>query len=295
MEERRASLWAGTAVVISLVAFLVILNVYVNWKSSSDGFLIHLKFNFLNGVTIGSPVKLSGGRNIGKVHDMYQKNLQTFLVLKLGNEMQGKIPVNDDTKFAIFSTSLFGQKYINLEMNPARPGEKVLGHNDVFTGVDPPSIDAMLTSLSYWFEGKSEEEVIAGMRNKMNLLSVLFASMMQENREDVSYISGVLKVYYDNLGPKLKIIETRLEESSQVIKGVSREDLLAISRNMETIATNYDSMQAAVRMQKGSAGKILSDNKIKKNMDEAVRYSKEFIQCINEHPLVLVYRESCPE
>lgn len=294
MDERRVSIFTGTIVVVSFLLFILILNIYVNWKSGTSGFKIHLKFDFLNGITIGAPVKLSGGKEVGKVYDIYQKDLQTYLVIKISNELKGKIPVSPDTRFAIFSTSLFGQKYINIEIPPVKAGDRTLKDNDVYTGIDPPSIDSLFLAISYWFDGKSEEEVIENMKKKMELLTALFSGMIRENRDDVTFISGVLQEYYQKLTPRLKEMEKQLTETSQIVKGASREDLITISKNMEIIVRNYDSMIEAIKMEKGSAGKILKDEKIKKNSEEALKYSKEFLQCINNHPLVLVYKESCP-
>lgn len=294
MNERRASIFTGTMVVVSFLVFLIFLNIYVNWKSGSSGFKIHLKFDFLNGITIGAPVKLSGGKEVGKVYDIYQKDLQTYLVIKVNNNLKNKIPVSPETRFAIFSTSLFGQKYINIDFPPLKPGDNVLKNDDIYTGIDPPSIDSLFLAISYWFEGQSEEEVVENMKKKMDLLVSLFAAMVRENRDDVTYISQVLHRYYEKLAPKLKEMESQLTETSRIVKGASREDLITISKNMEIIVKNYDSVIEAVKMKKGSVGKIINDKKIKANTEEALKYSKEFIQCINEHPLVLVYKESCP-
>lgn len=103
------------AFVVVIAGLFIFLSIKVSdsRQKLASGYKIIAKFNNIDGINIGSDVKISGMK-IGNVTDMKfdNKNYKSLLVIKIPNNI--KIPV--DSIFKVSTSGLIGSKFINVKI-----------------------------------------------------------------------------------------------------------------------------------------------------------------------------------
>ena len=99
------------AIVLAVAAFFFISVYSSSQKSVSDGYIIHAEFDRIDGINVGSDVKMSGVK-IGAVQhlEINPKTYQAKVTLHLKRQIQ----LPHDSSAEIASESLLGGKYIAL-------------------------------------------------------------------------------------------------------------------------------------------------------------------------------------
>jgi len=114
-------------VVVVVGALLLTIAFAIGGKSaeSSDGYSLRARFNRADGITVGSPVRLSGsliGHVIGQNLD---EQYRAVLTLKLRSD----IKVSTDTAAVIYTDGLLGAKFVELkpggEEAMLKPGQEI--------------------------------------------------------------------------------------------------------------------------------------------------------------------------
>lgn len=294
-KKKRAAI-TGAVVIVMSVLLVIGLGELAAWRNASSGYRLHLRFNFLNNLQKQAPVKLAGGRDIGFVEKIYQKDMQTYVQVYIENDLKDRIPVKPETQFAIFTTSLVGQKYINLYLPPAEPGDTFFQDGDIAEGIDPPSLDQMLLAVSSWFGGSSTEDVISSIGSKTDDFIKSFNAMINENQKDVSALFVDNKASFTSIQQKMNILMARAKSLSNDMDEISRSnknDIHTILNNINEIDSSLDKITNSVKTGEGTVGKFLEDKQIKKNVDLSVKYAKDFVRCMREQPWVLMYKKPC--
>lgn len=101
-----------------LVLIIAALFIYMSMEVSdsrqklASGYRILAEFSNIDGINIGSDVKISGMK-VGSVLDMrLDQNYKSLLVIKLPNDL--RIPV--DSIFKVSTSGLIGNKFINIKI-----------------------------------------------------------------------------------------------------------------------------------------------------------------------------------
>ena len=102
-------------VIVIVVAILFTLTMYKfsnNKQKMSNGYILEGNFDNIEGINVGSDVKISGVK-VGSVVDIkLDQNFQANVKIKLPNDL--KIPV--DSIFKISTSGLIGAKFINIKI-----------------------------------------------------------------------------------------------------------------------------------------------------------------------------------
>ena len=114
----------------------------------------------------------------------FQKDLKTYVTISLNKDLKNKIPKRVETVFAIYTTGLMGQKYINITIPDAKPNEVYFADGDEWVGIDPPSIDQMMMAFSSWFDGKNGGQVLAEIMKETETFLANLNGIVNENRGD---------------------------------------------------------------------------------------------------------------
>lgn len=294
---RRASVKAGSAVLLGFLLIILSAIIGARIHTARAGFTIDVAFSFLSNLTRNAKVLLSGGRQVGYVQDIFQRDQQTYVRLYLENALRGKMPNTPDTQIAIFSNNLMGQKYINIQFRELKPGQPVIEPGQVVRGISPPSLEQMMLSFSSWFEGKSAGEVAELIFAKAALLRANIDAVMAENKDDLAatlvgatnYFAGISQ-QFENLKTNFSVIARNSEE----ILTAQQESLAQLIANSSAMAKNLEALEKALANNRGSLGKFNKENKqLRENVRLTVEYSRSFIKCIQERPWVIIYKESC--
>ncbi len=131
--------------VVLLVAGIFFYSAY----SSSDirptiGYEIQARFNAIDGLTVGSDVRV-GGVKVGTVTDMSidQNTYQAVTTLTI----ESRIKLPDDTEAIISSDGLFGGKYVRLE--PGSSEKRIAEGGELTKTKDVVSLEELLGKVIF--------------------------------------------------------------------------------------------------------------------------------------------------
>ena len=284
---RRIAISVATMAILSLTLFFIILSILAKWKVEEKGFTIDIKFNFLNDLSKRAPVKVAGGINIGYVLDVYQKDLETYVKAYIDEKYMNKIPKTAGTVFSIFTTGLMGQKYINVTIPIHKEGEPFLKEGDVLRGVDPPSIDQMMTSFSTWFDGQNGGQIIADiMKESQRFISNLNA-IAAENRSDIREIIHQAKESFNNLSTQMNTLMAKLNILTTNFADITtknKEDIQIMLQNIAKISNELNTISKRISIGKGSMGKFIFDEELYQNANQAMEHAKNLMQLLYNNP-----------
>lgn len=296
---RRRSIRIGAWVLGGFLVLVLSAIIGARIHTARSGFTIDVAFSFLSNLTRNARVLLAGGRQIGYVQDIYQKDRQTYVRIYLENSLKGVMPHSRETQISIFSNNLMGQKYINIQFEPLKPGEQVIQPGETVRGISPPSFEQMMLSFSSWFDGKSAGEVAEQIFSKAALLRANIDAVAAENREDLAATLSGAKNYFSTISGQFENLKTNISliaRNSEEILTAQQQSLAQMVTNTASMAHNLEYLEKALASNRGSLGKFNKDSKaLRENIRMTIEYSRSFIKCIQEKPWVMIYKESCKE
>lgn len=296
---RRASIRAGAYLLVGF--FVVALTAIVGARihTARAGFTIDIAFSFLSNLTRNAKVLLAGGREVGYVQEIFQRDRQTYVRLYLENSLRGVMPLSNETQISIFSNNLMGQKYVNIQFEELKPNEPVIQPGQVVRGISPPSFEQMMLSFSSWFDGKSAGEVAEEIMAKGALLRYNIDAIVEENREDLAATATGARNYFKAISGQFDALKENLSSiarNSEEILTAQQQSLTQLVTNSASMAQNLELLEKALSNNRGSLGKFNNESKeLRDNIRQTIEYSRSFIKCIQERPWVIIYKESCRE
>ncbi|HDP80622.1 MAG TPA: MCE family protein, partial [Spirochaetes bacterium] len=120
----------GLMVTLSFTLFLVMIGVFSKINVARSGYELRIYFGFLNDLSAGAPVKIAGGIKIGQVEGIRQSSEKTEVVVWIDKRYK----LVRSSRFAIFTTGIIGEKYINVFVPPTRDVEDFLADGDKIYG-----------------------------------------------------------------------------------------------------------------------------------------------------------------
>ena len=299
LPPRQAAIRVGSWVVGGFLVLLIALVIGARIHTAKSGFTIDITFSFLNNLSRRAPVLLSGGRVVGQVQEIFQLERQTYVRVYLDNMLIDQMPNRKETQFAIYTTNLMGQKYINISIPDKKPGDVFIKPGDIVRGISPPSIEQMLLSFSGWFEGKSVGQVSEEIFAKARFLQANLDAVAQENREDLNLVLSGAKNYFGTITEQFGNLKTHVSliaQNSQDILTAQQQSLAELVSNTASMAKNLEQLEIALRSNRGSLGKLSNQSKeLKENIRLTMEYSRSFLKCLQERPWVIIYKESCKQ
>ncbi|MDH4261446.1 MAG: MlaD family protein [Spirochaetia bacterium] len=293
-ETRKVAIRVGAFVVVTFVTLILMIAFVSRMQMKKAGFNLHIKFNFLNNLGINAPVKIAGGIPIGFVSDIYQKDLQTYVTVFIKKELENKIPKRPETIFTIFSSSLMGQKYINVVIPKSEEGDEFLKEGDEWIGIDPPSIDQMMLAFSSWFDGKNGGQVIAEIMQQTQIFISNLNAIASENRTDIRLTVKQAKESFATLATQLDLLMAKLTILSTNFSDISvknKEDIEIMLANLAQISREMNTITQRVNSGKGTVGKFLTDEELYKTANETLVNARDLFQKLKLNPWMLLYKE----
>ena len=291
---RKVSIRVGLMTVVSLVLFVISLAFISRWHAGATGFELHVKFSFLNNLSVGAPVRVAGGINIGYVKAIYQKDIQTYAHLYLDDSLRNKIPKKPETQFAIFTQGLMGQKYINIVIPASQEGDEFYQHGDEAIGIDPPSIDQMLLAFSSWFDGKSGGQVLAQIIQETKLFIGSLNSIIAENRQDIRSTISRAKSSLVDISAQLNSLMGKLNvltESFVDISKQNKEDIQIMLQNISFISKDMNEITKRINSGRGSLGKLIKNDELYSNLLQASESANNLLYQLKKQPWRIWFKE----
>jgi len=293
-ETRKVAIRVGAFVVVTLVVLIVMIAFVSRMQMKKAGFNLHIKFNFLNNLSINAPVKIAGGIPVGFVSAIYQKDLQTYVTLYIKKDLQDRIPKRPETIFTIFSSSLMGQKYVNVVIPPSQEGDEFLKDGDEWVGIDPPSLDQMMLAFSSWFDGKNGGQVVAEIMQQTQQFIANLNAIAAENRNDIRLTVKTARESFTTLATQLDLLMAKLTILSTNFSDISvknKEDIEIMLANIAQISREMNTITQRVNSGKGTVGKFLADEELYKTANETLVNARDLFQKLKQNPWMLLYKE----
>jgi len=294
---RRRAVKAGALVLVVFLTIIIGSIVGARIHTARSGFTIDVAFSFLSNLTRSARVLLSGGKQVGYVQDIFQRDRQTYVRLYLDNSLLNAMPDTKETQIAIFSNNLMGQKYINLQFSSPKPNEQIIQPGQIVRGISPPSFEQMMLSFSSWFEGKSAGEVAEQIFSKAAVLRSNLDAIREENRADLDATLSGAKNYFNTISGQFDVLKTNIStiaHNSEEILSAQQQSLTQLVANSSTMAQQLELLEKALVNRRGSLGRFNKDSKqLRENIRLTSEYSRSFLKCIQERPWVIIYKESC--
>jgi len=294
---RRASIRAGVWVLAGFLIITLTAIIGARIHTARAGFTIDIAFSFLSNLTRNAKVLLAGGRQVGYVQEIFQRDRQTYVRIYLENSLRRAMPLSNETQISIFSNNLMGQKYINIQFNEPKPNEAVIEPGQVVRGISPPSFEQMMLSFSSWFDGKSAGEVAEDIMAKAAMLRYNIDAIVAENREDLAATASGATNYFKAISGQFGALKENLSSiarNSDEILTAQQQSLTQLVANSASMAQNLELLEKALSNNRGSLGKFNNESKVlRDNIRQTIEYSRSFIKCIQERPWVIIYKESC--
>lgn len=294
-KTKRTNIAVGLMVFVGTGLFIFMLAVLGRWQFAREGMRISLQFKFLNNLSTGAPVRISGGLPVGYVDTIYQKDLKTFVVIYLNNDMVNKLPKKPETVFAIYTTGLMGQKYINISVPEIKEGDVFYQNGDVTLGVDPPSVDQMMMAFSSWFDGKNGGQVLAEIMKETEKFITNLNAIASENRGDIRLTIKQARESFTSLSKQLDTLMAKLNILSQNFTDISnqnKQDIQVMLENMSKISKDLNLITQRVNSGRGSVGKFVQDEELYQNANEAAANARDLFRILKDKPWLILNKEN---
>lgn len=294
-KEKRIRIAVGIMTFLSIATFIALLAILGRWQVSGEGLRLSLRFRFLNNLSTGAPVRISGGLPVGYVEQIYEKDLRTYVRISLRKDLKGKLPKRPETVFAIYTTGLMGQKYINITVPEPKADDTFFEDGDEWVGVDPPSIDQMMMAFSSWFDGKNGGQVLAEIMKETETFLANLNGIVNENRGDIRQTIKQARESFTSLSAQLDTLMQKLNILSKNFTDISnqnKQDIQIMLENMSKISRDLNLITQRINSGRGSVGKLIQDEELYKNANEAAYHARELFRKLEENPSLFLNKSN---
>lgn len=294
-----------TKVGILAVVSIVILIIGYSFLKGNDVFskenTFYSKYARVEGLTASKPV-LVNGYQIGRVSNMTLMNDGEILVeFKIKNQYS----VPENTVARIASTDLLGNKAIVFDLGEslknAISGDTLSGgiNQNLLEQVEPVQkkaeavvlvIDSILTSINNTINPQFQSNVNRSLASIANTLNTLENTASQVDKLvgiEKSKISGILtnvesiSANLANNNQKLNTIFTNMETMSDQAAKLNFTETMD---KANLAVADFQNIVNGINKGNGSLGKLLSDDKLYNNLEDASKSLDGLISDMKEHP-----------
>jgi phospholipid/cholesterol/gamma-HCH transport system substrate-binding protein len=278
----------GLLITISFTLFIVLVGVLAKINVSQSGYNLKIYFGFLNDLREGAPVKIGGGIRIGRVDSIRQSGEKTEVNVWIDNRYR----LIKSAQFAIFTTGLIGEKYINVFVPPSTDVSKFFSDGDKIFGLDPASFDQMMLTFQSFFQDKQGGQILAEIFQNSNKFVAGLNSMVDENKYDIKKSVVTTKAMMTTLNEETKSFMTQLNILTKNLSQLSernKEDLSITLRNISEITSNLNKIITRIDGGRGALGKFIADEEIYNNLKDASLSAKHLFYSLDKDPSKLLF------
>jgi phospholipid/cholesterol/gamma-HCH transport system substrate-binding protein len=273
----------GIMITFGFTVFIVLVALLAKFSISNSGYHLRLYFGFLNGLSMGSPVKIAGGIKIGQVDAIKQTGTQTEVTVWIDN----KFTLIKTAKFAIFTTGLIGEKYINVFIPPSIKVNDFLNDGDKVYAIDPASFDQMMLTFQGFMQDQSGGEILADIfQNSKHFIENL-NNIVDDNRFDIRKTVLSSKNTFSTLSKQIKIFMNELNVFTKNMASLSEKNKTEFSivmRNLSELSRNLNKIVFRLEKGKGTLGKLLVEEDIYNNLKDASISAKDLFRSLSKDP-----------
>lgn len=278
----------GLMITISFTIFIVLVAILAQINIAQKGYKLRIYYGFLNDLRVGAPVKIAGGIKIGQVESITQSGEKTEVTVWIDK----KFTLIKSTKFAIFTSGLIGEKYINVFVPPSSNVDEFLQNNDKVYGIDPASFDQMMLTFQSFMQDESGGEVLAEIFQNSKKFVENLNKISDENRYDIRKSILGIRAMVALLQGQIYTFMTNLNKISKNVADLTeqnKEDISITLRNVSEISTNLNKIIFRIENGRGTLGKLITEEDIYENLKDASVSAKILFKNLEENPSKLFF------
>ncbi len=283
---------------------LVLIFIYFAGKFSfivGGGYRLFLEYDFVDNLQVGAKVRVSGGPPIGYIGKI---NFDSGKIV-IEALIQGRYRINRGAVFNIYSTSLVGQKYINVS---GYRSEQLAGHftnNEYIVGVTPIGFARTIELAGGAVKtlmGQENADTVGRLKsvfvNTAELIEGL-NRMVNDNATDIRKSIGSLSVSLKNTGEIMDRINSTFgnlqsgtKKISDALNKVDENDLNRIVSNMNIVTTELRFLSTELNRlssDKNSALNLVRDRDFKVRLETTLKNFEDFSKKIKDNPSTLFF------
>jgi phospholipid/cholesterol/gamma-HCH transport system substrate-binding protein len=279
----------GLMITVSFTVFIILVAMLAKINVSRSGYTLRVYFSFLNDLRIGAPVKIAGGIKIGYVDTIKQSGEKTEVDLWI----EKKYALVKNTKFAIFTSGLIGEKYINVFVPPSSDVEEFLMDGDKVYGLDPASFDQMMMTFQSFMQDESGGQVLAEIFQNSKKFVGNLNKIADENRYDIRQGIVSAKETIANLNFQSKVMMSNINRFSKNMADLSdknKDDINITLRNLSETSSNLNKIVFRIEKGRGTLGRLLNEEDIYNNLKDASIAAKDLFRQLKQDPSKLFFR-----
>ena len=280
----------GLMIMLSFTIFITLVALLAKINVSQSGYNLRLYFGFLNGLSVGAPVRIAGGVKIGYVNSIEHSGEKTEVVLWIDNQFT----LLKTARFAIFTTGLIGEKYINVFIPPSVSVDEFFSDGDKAYAIDPASFDQMMLSFQGFLQDESGSQILADIFQNSDRFVENLNKISEDNKDDIRASVMGLKAMIGITSEKINVLMNNLNTLSSNMAYVSdknREDISITMRNLSELSVNLNKIVFRLENGRGTLGKLLVEEEVYDNLKDASSSAKELFRDLRQDPSKLFFKQ----
>jgi phospholipid/cholesterol/gamma-HCH transport system substrate-binding protein len=279
----------GLMITVSFTVFIVMIAMLAKINISRSGYTLRVYYSFLNDLRVGAPVKIAGGIKIGYVDTIKQSGEKTEVDLWI----EKKYPLVKNTRFAIFTSGIIGEKYVNVFVPPSSDVEEFLADGDVVYGLDPASFDQMMMTFQTFMQDESGGQVLAEIFQNSKKFVGNLNKIADENRYDIRQSIITTKEMIASLNMQSQVMMGNINKFSKNMADLSeqnKDDINITLRNLSEASANLNKIVFRIEKGRGTLGRLLNEEDIYNNLRDASISAKDLFRQLKQDPSKLFFR-----
>ncbi|MDN3493143.1 MlaD family protein [Winogradskyella bathintestinalis] len=278
--------------VLSGIALFIFLFTYLKGEdifSSSNNYYTEFEYN---GLSMSSPVTVKGNK-IGKIEEIRYDFDSGKTIVEFSVTPQLKFSKN--SKVSLYQTSLMGGNALAiLDANDgqlAEPGDFIQSHvkegiinalGDDFSGISKDlgvtlrSADTLVSSLNTLVVDESDD----GLQNTIAELNSTLKSFKSVANSANNLISNNDK----KIASMLENFDKTAAEIAILVNGLNDANLANTVKNLDEMVLKFNQLATGLEAGEGSIGKLLKDESLYNNLDNASKELQLLLLDIKLHP-----------
>jgi len=300
MKKKQKVNYIAIGVFIFIGVVLFIIGVMFAGRYSyvmGGGYRLRLEYTYLDDLLVGAKVRVGGGMTVGHVQEINfkNKNLEAVIVIDRG------LKINRTASFHIFSTSLVGVKYIDIQnydpnyTNYYKPDE-------VITGVSPLGMSRIMELIGGMAGGivnntnggKGLNKVLSDLTGLIASLNRIVTSSEGDIRMSVKELSENLSRTGDmvtKLDHTLGQLDQMVTSLNAATSGIDKKKVGAIVNNIDVTTRQLKILTTELNRlsnDKSSALYLMRDKQFKQRIDNTVKNLEAFSKILKDKPNAII-------
>jgi phospholipid/cholesterol/gamma-HCH transport system substrate-binding protein len=279
----------GLLVTVSFTVFIVLVGILAKINIAQSGYNLRVYFGFLGDLRKGAPVKIAGGINIGQVVDIKQSGEKSEVKVWIDKQYR----LVKTAKFAIFTTGIIGEKYINVFVPPSFGTEEFFREGDMVYGLDAPSFDQMMLTFQGFLQ-KEGSQILAEIFQNSNMFVSNLNKITADNKDDIRASVQMIKFTMTALSARSLTLMDQLNQLTKNVADLSEKNKQDVSIALQQLSETTRSLNKIIyRIEngRGTLGKLLADEEVYNNIREASIFARDLFYTLKQDPSKLFIRQ----